>query len=30
MKIILTDPGLEGNILIDELSYWLNSENYSI
>jgi hypothetical protein len=30
MKILLTDPFLEGNILIDEISYWLNSENYSI
>ena len=30
MKIILTNPELEGNILIDEMSYWLNSENYSI
>jgi hypothetical protein len=30
MKILLTDPFLDGQILIDEISYWLNSENYSI
>ncbi len=29
IKIIVTDPTLEGSILVDEITYSLNSENYS-
>ncbi len=30
MKILITDPTLEGSIYVDELTYLLNSENYQI
>jgi hypothetical protein len=28
IKILITDPNLEGRILVDEMSYSLNSENH--
>jgi hypothetical protein len=28
IKILITDPNLEGHILVEEMSYSLNSENY--
>ena len=30
MKILITDPFLEGNLVVQELRYYLNSENYRI